>query len=331
MGAAACFQRITTSVSGRAIEDINNYNSYCSAIYKRLPSTQQAFLKQVELYQNQAQLSSSADAAANGYTCCHALRNGLFESDQMIPLPFIAGGVALEIELAPFNKLRVATASGATGYTISSVELVACMVKPSDSYLKSFQQSLTSGREATIPLTAVRNFRLAPSTSSAEQTIPVSVGFHRSVRSILGVQKLQSVVNVSTADEFNSETLNGLKEYYVQIGSRRFPRNFSIKTNNAASSGSISAEHFMQALCSLDNTYSHMSAPDVTANTGQMVYYQFASNRGFGAGEASEDGQITVNLNYNSSPTAAWMDLYLHLDGVLRIGATDVSFSTVDF
>ena len=332
LGASACLQRITTSVSGRSIEDINNYNSYCSAIYKRLPTTQQNFLKQVELLNNQTQLTSSSTAAANGYTVCHALRTALCESDQYIPLPFIAGGVSIEAELAPVNKLLVATSSGATGYTISAVEFVACMVKPSDSYLKTFQQSLLSGREATVPMTTIRNYRIAPSTASADQTIPVSCGFHRSVRSMLATQKLTSNINNSAADEFSLETLNGLKEYYVQVGSRRFPRNFTIKTQNASASGAPTAEHYMQALCSLDNTFSQMNAVDhAGTNTGQFIYYQWASNRGFGTGEPSEDGQITLNLNYNSAPSASYMDLFLHIDGVLKIGASDVSFSTVDF
>ena len=331
-GASAVLQRITTSVSGRSIEDINNYNSYCSALYKRLPDTEQNFLKEVELYTNQAQLSASANAASNGYTVCHAMRNALFESDQMIPLPFIAGGISIEVELAPVNKLLAATSSGATGYTVSGVELVACMVKPSDSYLKSFQQTLLAGREGVIPITTIRNFRVSPSTTTADQTIPVSVGFHRSVRSFLATQKLTSNINSSSADEFALETLNGLKEYYVQIGSRRFPRNYTIKTQNSTASGAPTAEHYMQALCSLDNTWPHMNAVAHSGtNTGQFIYYGFSSNRGFGSGEPSEDGQIILNLTYNSAPSAAYMDLFLHIDGVLKIGASDVSFSTVDF
>ncbi len=49
LGAASVINRVTTSVSGRTIEDLQNYGSYVSCLYKRTPATQQNILKQLEL------------------------------------------------------------------------------------------------------------------------------------------------------------------------------------------------------------------------------------------------------------------------------------------
>ncbi len=144
---------------------------------------------------------------------CHAIRNALFECDQYVPIAFVAGGVSIEIELAGYRKVLATAAGGSTDYQVSSVELVCAMLKPSDSYLKSFQASLSGGRQATIPMTITRNFRLNMSTASAEHSIPVQVGFHRSLRSVLATRKLSSNINTNSADEFNAETLAGLKSY----------------------------------------------------------------------------------------------------------------------
>ncbi len=198
--------------------------------------------------------------------------------------------------------------------------------------MKSFQASLQNGRQATIPMTITRNFRLNPSTSSADSTIPVAVGFHRSVRSVLATRKLSSNINNASADEFVAETLAGLKNYYFQVGSQRFPRNKVIETQNDTSSGAPSAEHYMQALCSIDNTWPHMNAVTHSGtNTSQFLYYNFASNRSFGAGIPSEDGQLVKNLSHNSAPSATDMDLFLSIDAVMKLDASDISISTQEF
>ncbi len=88
----------------------------------------------------------------------------------------------------------------------------------------------------------------------------------------------------------------------------------------------------MQALVSLDNTWPHMNAvTHADTNTGEFIYYNFASNRSFGAGVPTEDGQIVVNLAHNSAPAATDMDLFLSIDAVLKIDASDVSVSSQDF
>ena len=135
-----------------------------------------------------------------------------------------------------------------------------------------------------------------------------------------------------SADEFASETLNGLKEYSIEIGSTRWPKNSTIKCQNVVASGVPSAEHFMQAICSLDNTFAHMNAVTHSAtNTGQFVYYNFCSNRSFASGVPIEDGKIHLVQVYNSAPTDSTMDVFLHLDAILRFDSIDFEVSTTKF
>lgn len=331
LGAASVLQRVTTSVSGRNIEDTPDYPTYVSSLYKRATTTQQNALKELELYGNQTLLTVSANAYSNGYTVCHAIRNALFECDQNIPVAFLAGGINVEIELSDYRKLLANTAGGSTDFSVSSVELICGMLKPSDSYIKQFQASLSAGRQATIPMTIIRAFKTQPSTSSSEQALQLQCGFHRSLRSVLAVRKLSSNINSTSADEFNVDTLAGLKEYYFQIGSQRWPRNCTIKTQNDVSVSAPCAEHYMQMLTSLDNTFPHLNAVAHSGtNTGQAIYYNFASNRSFGQGVPIEDGTLTINLSHNSSPSATDMTVFLAIDAVLKIDVSDVSFTTQD-
>ena len=159
LGAGACFQRVTTSISGRVIEDNSEYHSYLAAVYPKLPVAQQNMLKELELYGDQTQLTSSANAAANGYVVCHALRTGLFEgADKMFPLAFVPGGAAIEITTSELSRFLVATSSGATNFKISEVELVACLIKPDDKYLQEFRAGWESAG-VPYPMTIVRNYR----------------------------------------------------------------------------------------------------------------------------------------------------------------------------
>ena len=332
LGCAAIFNRVTSYLGGVQLDDIQDYNTMLAKQYSTYPLTGKNTLKQTELYQNQAALTADASTATYGRTVCHALQVApLNSNDKPVPVAFVAGGVTVEVELAPFSKLLASSSSGATSYQITNVQFVACMIKPSDAYILDFKKGLDAGRVAKMPISITRNYKLTPSTASSEQTLDISCGFHRSLRSVLGVQKLSTNISNVNADEFALLTNNGLKSFYFQIGSQRWPRNAVINVQNTSSSGPLSGEQAMMALCDIENDYPNMACADVTQNTEQMIFYPFASNPHFGSGEAVQDGKVILNLAYNVSPTSCTLSVFAKIDAIVNIDATNITLNTVDF
>ena len=330
LGGASVLRRITTTISGSQIEDFDDYNLSLSVKYAQLPETNKNFLKQVEFYNNQTVLTSSASAYSNGRTCCHALRTALFECDRVFPLAFVRSGIELDIVLAPVNDLIIGD-SDTTGYQISNVRFVACMIKPTQSYMKSFQSTLESGNTAHIPLHITRNVKLAPTTTT-DQTNIMNIGFYKSLRSFFGVFRESTSINSATTDSFKLNSLNGLKQYSVRVGSNKYPRNFDIGTTYSITSATVRPEFLMQSLVSMDNSYAHFNAVDPTSNTNNYIYYNWASNESPGSGIATEDGSITLNHIYHTAPggTETYSFFFL-IDGVLKISAVDCSLDVRNY
>ena len=100
--------------------------------YKRLPSTNQNFLKISEGYGDTTILSVTT---GTGKTIYHPIRSALFEQQNYLPLPFVGGGMDIDIQLSDYTQL-LTTTGGATGFSISNVSYVGCMLSPSPSYLQ---------------------------------------------------------------------------------------------------------------------------------------------------------------------------------------------------
>ena len=330
LGGASALRRVVTNVGGVQVEDIDNYNTYVSTIYKRLPTSQQNFLKQVEGYQNQDICCSTATLASNGRTVCHALRTSIMECDQYLPLPFLQGGLEMEFTVETLNNIIATSASGATGVSVSNVEFVACMIKPSDGYLKQFQGTLASGKKGSITMVKTRNVRLNPSALT-DQEQSLQIGFLRSLRSVLGITRKSTSWLSATTDSFELDTANLMSSYYFKVGSDRYPRNKVINTNNGTS-GTVDAEPLMQSICALDNSYAHFNAVDVTANTANYIYFNWASSPAIGSGIPVEDGKIDFHHTYYAAPAATeYIDVFFFYDAILSFDASSISLNEKEF
>ena len=327
LGGAAALQRVVTSVGGLQVEDIQQYPSYLSILYKRATAEQQNMLKVLEGFNDQSAFAGSADANTNGRVVCHALRTALCESDKMVPLFAIRSGITLSITTSTLNDLIATTNTGATGFKISEVYFVGALVKPEPSYIDNFMAGISGGRAAQIPMQLVRNVRFKPSTLTQQET-NLHIGQLKSLRQIMGVCRESTSINSSSTDSYALDALNGLNSYYYMIGSNRYPQNKEIYTNNAVASGAVDPESVMQTLVSLDNNYSWMNpfnGSNVYADGKDNIFapYTFASNRSIGAGAMTSDGFITLVHKYNSAPAGTeTADLFIVFDAVLRLGAT---------
>lgn len=332
LGGASVIRRLTTTVGGRQLETIDSYNEYCSHLYKRLPATQQEFLKVAELYKDdRASLNQLASQASSGRTIFHALRCSLLENDQYIPLPFCRGGVEFEIQLETLNRVCASSVPG--GYTIENVEFIGCMIRPNVSYMSQFNSKLSSGGKASMPLQIIRNLRISPSATT-EQTSVINLGFFKSLKQVSGVQRSAATLSTKATDSFANDNLTA-KSYYWQIGSERYPKNFEIQCNSDPAYGAVRIENQMQAICSLDNTYGHFSASQPISSAGAVsgkddyVFYNWASNPSFGSGVPVEDGVVNFVHSYNTAPADTdSYDFFFQVEGKLSIGydSVDVDF-----
>jgi hypothetical protein len=332
LGGCSVLQQVNTTMNGNLIETIQNYPTYVSAIYEKLPVANKNFLRETELYKNQTALTATADAYTNGRKICHPLRNGVFESDKLIPLPFVVGGLVIDIQLGQLSNL-MCLATTTTSYEISNVEFICGMLRPSNAFLDNYQNTISGGRVGKIPIQKVFSVRSAitGSPNSNQQNLTLQTGYHRSLRSITQVEKLQSVVGVVTADEFNAATTNGLKSYQFRIGSQQFPE-FAIQCNNDASAGTPSPMAQMMTICALDNTWAHLDQPSaLTANTGNAQHLSFNSNPSFGAGVKIENNVVNVERIYNAAPANSFLDTFYVVDAMLYVDSAGVGISTDAF
>lgn len=121
------------------------------------------------MYNDPSQITASANQYAQGRSVYHALRTALCESDQYVPLPFVAGGIEMEFQLDTLNNVLQSSATSSTSYTVSSVEFVACLIKPTNTYLKAFNDNLASGGVASMPIVVTKNRKITPSAITDQE------------------------------------------------------------------------------------------------------------------------------------------------------------------
>lgn len=322
LGGAAVIKRVDTIVSGVEIESIDNYNHYCSMVYKRQPLTYLQLLRETEksAYDGGATIGSHTSSSQTSRVINHPLRVAIMEGhSNLIPVPFLRGGIEFRFTMESLlsNIATTGGSGGFTAYSISNVRLVCGMVKPLASYLQQFQQKLESGGEATLPIQIVRNLNFVPTASTSQEAI-LSPGYLSSVRSVMGAYRANGA-------GFNSDARNNLTSYFWMIGSKRYPLNKQISTSDD------DAENVMFALASIDNTYNHLRTPTLSATTGHLIYYNFCADSGFGNGEPCSDGQVRLIQTYSAAPnTSGRVDLYVTYDAKLRVGAASVTVDALN-
>lgn len=322
LGGGAVLREIQTELGGVEVERIARYNVYLAALYARAPNTQKDTLSELELYANQDELTGSADKYSNGRYIVHAPRIAALESNQFLPLPFIRGGMTLNITLDDWRNL-VALDTTSTGYTVDQVEMVCCMIKPSDAYLRDFSASLASGNVAKVPMSCVKHIRWQP-TATASQNVVMNIGYLKSLRSVIQQHRLTSIENTESADAFNNFAAIGMKSYHFEIGSARYPKNRELGCQNVIASGAVDPESLMQGLISIDNSYPLYDAQAIDGNTQNAIIYNW-STAGYGSGVPVVDGQLTFVSEHNSAQlTTTICDVHANYDCLLKISASDV-------
>ena len=316
-GGAMVVKSLTTSVGGLQVERINNYNQYVSIQHKRGTGENTNLLKDLECVASTTALTVDANYA-NGRYVVHALKNCITQQQQLVPLPYIRGGIRFEFQLDTINNAVLSLATS-TDFEVSDVQLICSMISPSDDYMKSFQSSLENGKTASIQ-TVITNSYQTSLNATTQQSVDILCGFVQSLKSITFTQRASASLNSSTVDAFNNDTHDKLKSWYLSVGSSRYPQNFYISTTNVNSLGVIDPTSL--ALVNGKGNYASIdSKVAYTTSTDCVNSYRFGSNS-FGAGAQVADGKLTLSLEFNSAPTTGnQVDVFLQSDALIEIGA----------
>jgi hypothetical protein len=308
---------VTTNVGGLQVERINNYNQYVSVQHKRGTGENTNLLKDLECVASTTALTVDANYA-NGRYIVHALKNCITQQQQLVPLPYIRGGIRFEFQLDTINNAVLSLATS-TDFEVSDVQLICSMISPSDDYMKSFQSSLENGKTASIQ-TVITNSYQTSLNATTQQSVDILCGFVQSLKSITFTQRASTSLNSSTVDAFNNDTHDKLKSWYLSVGSSRYPQNFYISTTNVNSLGAIDPTSL--ALVNGKGNYASIdSKVAYTTSTDCINSYRFGSNS-FGAGAQVADGKVTLSLEFNSAPTTGnQVDVFLQSDALIEIGA----------
>jgi hypothetical protein len=323
LGGSAVIESCTEYISGVMLPVQTHYSPYLNTLYAHAPDTEQKALKVTEYYNSDGTfLSSNSTQVANGVSVQHALRTSIGQSEQAIPLAFLSGGYQLDLLLSDYRSCLVDASSGATDYQITNVRFIACMLTPSAQIMEATRNSLQNNRQMNFPLSVIKNIRTTVSPSILEQHIKINVGYHKSLRKLIGVQTLVSASN-TTADQYGPAgvTSNGLDSITYQIGSDLFPKNHVIKAGNF---------NYMRCLAGTgDVTYPFFNDDSATGNA--LLQYSWETNDAFSAGIPVADGQVEINALFKTAPAQAFLDLYFQVDALLTVSATDVNFTTSQF
>ena len=309
-GGSSVLKDVSTIISGRTVEQINNYNVLCAISNQKADSSRKSSLKILEGYKETIDGTTGSLSFQNvSRTVCHSLKNCIGSiNSTLVPLPFLAGGIELQVNMAPLTEIQ--NGSYLSGYTVSNVKFNAYLEAPPLEIGVGFDNSLNSGKSAVIKMPLIKSFTNKPVNSAQNQHV-LNVGINDSVRSVLTVERAAANVQSASTDDFANFTNNAKKDYHFQVNNNRYPQSGAIQCDNTSTKVS-QAESFMYALIANDNDSSlvHSTTDTWTGaaagnNKDAFIYHDFATSPEQGAGIPTLDGQIFLNTNYNTAPSAS--------------------------
>lgn len=334
---AGTIDRVEEIVGGVRITDLDKYGAFISKLYQKAPKEYQNNLEVFECHNTTGSailstLGYSADATSlTGKVVCHALRTPIFECSQDLPLPFIRGGIEVNLYTGPVANLMTSapSATDPSTYSISDVSLICAMVETPPSYLKQFQASLAGGGKAKIPLNITRHLT-SQLIASTENHLQLSVGFLKSLNSMIGI--FTETANLYSTDEYELQSRVGLTSYYLTNGSDRIPLDHEI----GCSITTLDPTSAMYELCSIDNNFGGMNITPVKSlltDTNFNIHMNFTPHfSAFGAGMTVKDGSVVLHLKADSAfASTDRLDSYWNYSAELSIGIDGITLNSANF
>lgn len=323
IGATAFISSVSDTVSGLQLPPINRYNVMKALKLNTDTAERKAINQRLSLY-GSSTIVQPTNAAGVGRTVCIPMPTCLSSSEKLLPLCHLQGGHTVSYQLETYARVFQNTLGTSSTYIIEDIQLVACLVKPSDAYLMEVNRALANGATLQIPLQIPRNIsnQLAASTS---QTIRLQTGFLGSLNSLSFVYRPTANFNKVATDNVNGflTTTANIREYFINLNGQRYPRNKSIGVFNTVAD----PENLIQLLAAFSTETSFLNPPVET--TEGFCHYSFKSNGTFSSGVPISDGVLSIELTTVIAPNPNdVLDVFFEYDSVLSIGANSVQLTT---
>lgn len=313
MGAQAVISQVNETISGLQLPVLRNYNLQQSVKLNTDTSERKAVTTITEAYGGAASGNNNKFAKR---TFCIPVPTSLSTANKVIPLSVLNGGWNISLQLENYNRVFT---NGAVGneYEVTDLEIVLCMIKPDERYLSELASAMSRSGSLKIPLQLTKNLSTTL-TNSSTQTVRVQCGFLSSLNSITNVIRKVSDVGTATVSSIKDTFLTNtaeLKDYYFMINSQRYPKNKSITVADP--------ENLIQLLAAFNTGYSQISPFSATT---AFTHFSFESNGNFASGIPINDGYISIECSFTTSPTAGdIIDTFLEYSAVLVIDQNTVS------
>jgi len=323
MGSSAIFKTVSDNLSGLQLPQLSDWNVLNSVNL----STDTAERKSVTT-RCEATGTYAAPGTALAATTINVARSvvmpiptTLSSISQVFPLALLSGGYRIDYQLEDYLKVFVGYVGNS--YTITNFEIVGCMLKAPDAYLKEVSQGLAAGNSLKIPLQLTKNFTNLLSIAT-EQSINLSPGYLSSMNSLTNVYRTTATVNAASTDSFKS-TVAKVKNFYMNVDSARYPRNKPINIKNSA--GNEDPEFIYQLLASQNTSVALIEAPK--AAISDVLHFSWKSNSSFNSGIPLNNGKISLEMQFSAAP--AVNDIlcsFIDYDCYLTISLSDVTLVT---
>lgn len=315
LGVGALFKNVRDTVNGQLLNTNTDWN--ITHIPENLLATSERkdILKITELYDQ----FTSGSALTSGYNFAIPIPSQLASSQRYFPLAICSGGLEMEWTLeSAANVFAIGAASDST-YTLSNVELVLCMVRPSNSYLNTLSNAISRGAALKFPIEIKKTISMPLSTAST-QTIKLFTGRIESLNSISLFPVDKDFIDAPTADKFvgSSKLQSNVDSYYFNINSELYPRNtkYYVKSKRA--------EHLLTLLQGLNVEYGGLGLPgSTTVSTSDFGYVNFKSNGAWHSGIVVPNGFIDLTIDASTTfDSTDILYVVLAYDGMLEISAS---------
>lgn len=344
-GATGFFQQVLETLGSSTLPVVNDYplvkayqNATTSQSRKQMIYKTEGFVDGTVLVNGQSTLVPLAKPgspvagneqgiafASDGtqtYRFSVPLPSATLSSNQLVPLCFMTAGMKLEITTNILSNIFYANTGGtnATSYTLSNIEMVACMIKPPDQLLVDYSEKLSRGESLYFAMNQIKNFTATLSGSITSVQQPFNISYFKSVNSaIIGYRPTtSSSLYIGT---YNTTTTN-LSYWNINLNLIQYPSN---KNLYAEGNTPTSQETLLQVIRGYNVLNDDLSPYAAAANGHQII--DFRANEHFNSGVPSNNGVCQITETIAASTSGDQITLTIEYCSPLEISAAGTSYS----
>ena len=232
-GKTSAIKTVTTSIGGKMIESIQNYNRFCAQEYINAPQEHKVYLAKTEGVTHFVNGTAEdnryrflGDENGKRYVM-HQLQTGL-RGMSTLELPHIPAGIDIEVMLTT-DITEIYPAPDNTPNTIDNevwqnVELICVFTRPTEGFWRHQAESLQKGSVLQRPIQTVR-YQAFQGNNSSSFTMQVDSGILKSVSSVLvlGNESAPTLPVETRVDKLSYSSDMGIRAISFSVGGKQIP------------------------------------------------------------------------------------------------------------